>query len=404
MGPLQGLKVLDLGAVVLAPYCGLLLGQMGAEVIKVERPSGDITRNLGPSRSPGMSGSFMLLNDMKRSIALDLTHREGRSAFQRIAATADVVLHNMRTTAAAALGLTYAQLAAVNPRIIVVAAHGYSDESDDAGRAAYDDLIQAASGLAYLEGQRHGEPSYVAATVADKAAAMSALYATLAALYERERSGLGQDIEVPMYDVFASFVTLDHVMGETFIPRLGPAFYGRMMSPSRRPYPTSDGYIAAMPYTDEQWASFFDQVGRAELRADERFSNITKRTENIDVLYAILAHELTKRTTEQWMETFHDIDVPASRVNSVMDILNDDGLAERGVVGSYDHPTEGRVRSYGLPVSFKRTVPERSSAGAPNLGQHGRDILREVGYSDQEVDALVRAHVLIERPSSESDQ
>jgi crotonobetainyl-CoA:carnitine CoA-transferase CaiB-like acyl-CoA transferase len=388
VGPLNGIRVLDIGTVFLGPYATLILGQLGAEVVKIEPAGGDIARRVGYSRNPGMTGTFILCNEGKRSLAIDLTAPEGREVLGRLAATADIVVHNMRPNAARALGLSYQALSPCNERIIVVSAHGYSEDGPQAGLPAYDDIIQAATGAAHLEGLRYGAPQYLPSIVADKWTAMAALYSALAALYERERSGVGQDVEVPMFDVMAQFA-LEHFQGEVFDPPIGPAGYQRVLSPQRRPYATSDGFLAVMLYTDRHWKTFFESVGRPDIFADKRFSDVTQRTRNIDAVYETLAGFLTQRTTAEWLELFRAIDAPATEVRQVPDMLRDPDLNRRGIIRAVEHPTEGTVQSLGLPVMFSRTPGEKAGYRlAPTLGQHSREILGELGFDADEIAAL----------------
>jgi crotonobetainyl-CoA:carnitine CoA-transferase CaiB-like acyl-CoA transferase len=320
----------------------------------------------------------------------------GQEVLARLVATSDIVIHNIRSSAAAQLGLTYTAMSRYNERIIVVAARGYSDRSDDANKPAYDDIIQAASGIAYLEGLKHGSPQYLPTIVADKTAGITAVYAALAALYERERTGLGQEVEVPMYDVMAQYMSIEHYQGEVFEPMISPSVYQRVVSRNRKPYATADGHISVMLYTDRHWRAFFDRIGRLELADDPRFRDISHRTEHIDELYQLVADVLVERKTSEWLDVFREIDAPATPVRSVADVLTDPGLFERGVFRTVEHPTEGTIHALGLPLTYGRTeVIANDDRLAPRLGQHSIELLNELGYPAVEIAEMVEQGLVV---------
>ncbi|MEE8247775.1 MAG: CoA transferase, partial [Alphaproteobacteria bacterium] len=263
-GPLEGIRVLDLTAYLLGPFGTQILGDLGAEVIKVEPPEGDIMRRLGPSRHDGMAAVFLNLNRNKRSIVLDLKRAAGREALLRLAVGADVFIHNMRPKAIAALDLGYAAVSAANPKIVYCGTYGYRHDGPYGDKPAFDDMIQGASGMAALVGRQSGEPGYVPTAFIDKTVGMAAAYAILAALFYRERSGEGQELEVPMLETMVQFIMVEHLYGLTFEPPLGGAGYPRMLAPQRRPYRTRDGHICILPYTDRQWRRFLELAGRPE--------------------------------------------------------------------------------------------------------------------------------------------
>lgn len=395
MGPLDGIKVLDFTTTFLGPYCTMMMAQMGADVIKVESRRGDTVRGVGMARNPGMSATYMTINVGKRGVVIDLKTDEGRAIIDRMVAEADVVIHNMRQETARSLGIDYERLAELNPRVILAESFGFAPGSPDAGRPAYDDVIQAASGLADLEKHRQDQPQYVTTILADKTCALVTLYAVMGALFERERTGRGQAVVIPMYESMVSFLLHEQLAGEAFVPPVGPAVYSRTKSKFRKPYQTSDGYISVLLYTDNHWRSFFASIGRPELADDPRFHDISARTTNIDELYALLESTLADQPTAYWLEQFRSIDCPAIEVRTVEDLISDEYLADAGIVVEHEHPSEGRVRAMGLPVQFSNHSPDpKDVRHAPRLGEHTTEVLAEFGYTEEQIAQWVERGVV----------
>jgi crotonobetainyl-CoA:carnitine CoA-transferase CaiB-like acyl-CoA transferase len=393
-GPLTGVRVVDLTSVFLGPYCTQILGDMGADVIKVESPAGDIVRGIGPARHEGMGPLHLSVNRNKRSVVLDLRQPSGHDALLRIAAGADVFVHSMRLQAITRLGLGYEEVAGARPDIVYCAAYGFGEEGSYAGKPAYDDIVQGASGIAALQGLRNGEPEYVTTVIADKTTGLAAAYAIAMALYHRERTGEGQAIEVPMFETMVSFLLVEQLYGMTFDPALGDATYPRTTSEHRRPYRTADGHISVVVYTDEQWQRFFRLAGRPDLVDDERFGTIAGRTEHIDDLYRVVGDLIRPRTTAEWLRLLDEGDIPAMAVRTTDELLADPHLADRELIRAVNHPTEGPIRTVGVPVGFSRT-PGRVERMAPLLGEHGPEVLAEAGFSEAEIDDLVHAGVTV---------
>ena len=391
-GPLAGIRVLDLTTVVMGPYATQLLADLGADVIKLEPPGGDVMRHVGPMRNPGMGHLFLSGNRNKRSIVLDLKRPEAVAAALRIAAKADVLIHNIRPQAMTRLGLGYEAVAAVNPGIVYVAAVGFGSKGRSAGRPAYDDLIQGMSGLAgVIMDASGGEPGYVPLTLADRTVGLYLANAVSAGLVARERSGKGQSVEVPMFEVFTQFVLSDHLGGLTFDPPIGEPCYARLMTPHRRPYATSDGYLCVLIYNDKQWQSFFRLIGEEDrLTSDPRFATHSQRAANIDAVYAFVAETLRGRTSAEWLELFRAGDIPAMPLNRVEDLLDDPHLADAGFFKTVDHPSEGRLRVMDVPSRWSVGQPELRRP-APGLGEHTGEVLREAGLSEAEIAALTAA-------------
>lgn len=386
-GALDGVRVLDLTTVFLGPYCTQLLADMGADVIKIEPPGGDTTRYLGPTRSHGMSGTFLNVNRNKRSCVLDLKAPEAMEVLARMVPDCDVVVHNMRPAAAARLGIGHAWAAALNPKVIFCGAFGFGEAGRYAGRPAFDDSIQAISGIAAYQGLLSGQPGYCGTVVADKVTGMMAANAIVAALFARERTGLGQSIDVPMFETMVAFALAEHMTGAAFEPPLGPPIYRRVVAQNRRPYATADGHLSVVPYNDKQWRQFFRVVGRDDLLEDARFADMAARTVNIDALYGILAEALTARSTADWQALLTENDIPNVPLTTPEELLEDPHLADVGFFALRAHATEGQVRMTTPPVGFSAT-PSGIRRLAPALGEHTAEVLGGFGFSPAEIDAL----------------
>lgn len=393
-GPLDGATVLDLTTVVMGPYATQILGDLGAQVIKVEAPGGDNVRHVGPMRNRGMGHMFLHLNRNKKSVVLDLKKPAGRDALLRLAAKADVLLYNIRPQAMQRLRLGYIDVAAANPRIIYVGAYGYGQQGPYAARPAYDDLIQGMTGIPWLAQQAgSADPRYIPATLADRIVGLHAVYAVTAALYHRERTGEGQSVEVPMFECMSQMVLGDHFGGRTFDPPIGPSGYARVLAPERRPFRTRDGYVCVLMYNDKQWRGFFRLIGREDLfRDDPRFNTHENRSANIAEANAFVAGEMLKRTSAAWLEALNAADIPCAPMNSIDDVINDSHLNQSGFIRREPHHSEGTVQTTGAATQWSHTPPQ-AQCGAPLLGEHGFEVLRSAGYSDAEIRDLAASGV-----------
>lgn len=388
-GPLAGIRVLDLTTVQMGPWCTRILADFGADMIKVEAPEGDSSRYTGLARHRGMGGSFQHNARGKRSIAMDLKHPAAREALLRLVPGVDAFVSNIRPAALQRLGLDYASIRPLNPSIVYLNMVGYGSGGRYAGRPAYDDLIQAASGIPMLLQRSTGEPRFIPMAAIDRTVGSAAANALLAGLLARARTGIGQQIEVPMFETMAQFVLSEHMQGATFDPPTGPAGYARTLSRHRRPYATKDGFIAVLPYNDGQWRRFFTAIGKAHVvENDPRFADIAARTANIDALYEMLGEELRHRTTDEWLELLQQNDIPCIRPHTLESLLQDPHLADSAFFQFEEHPSEGRIRTMREPSTWSETTPP-AGRFAPRLGQHTREVLGEAGYTPAEIDALL---------------
>jgi len=392
-GPLAGVRVIDLTTVVLGPSATQVLGDLGADVVKVESPGGDVARAAGLGRSPGMSHVFLNANRNKRSVVLDLKDPQHRDALLALCAQADVLVYNIRPAAMQRLRLGYEDVSAVNPRIIHAGGFGFGQDGPYASRPAYDDLMQAMSGSADLLGRVLPEnpdgnrPTYVPVNFCDRVSGLHLVYAITAALYARERTGVGQAIEVPMFETMAAFVLADNLGGATFDPPEGEMGYSRIVSRGRQPYATRDGHLALLPYNDKQWREVLELFGRTELAADPRFTTQAARSRNAEAVYAFIAGEVARRDTAEWLELLRETDIPHARINAIEDLRGDPHLHAVGFFESYRHPHEGDLVRTRHPVEFSAT-PASVRRPAPRLGEHTAEVLREAGLDEATIGRL----------------
>ena len=391
-GPLDGFRVLDLSSVVLGPLATQVLGDLGAEVIKIESPEGDTTRRTGPRRSPGMAALFMGVNRNKRSAVLDLKQAAARDALWRLVDGADVFLHSIRPQKLARLGFDHESVCARNPRIVYAGLHGYRTDGPYGGQPAYDDVIQGRSGSADLMARLVGEPRYMPTIMADKTCALVAAYAVIAALLARERTGCGQFVEIPLFETMAAFNLTEHIYGHAFDPAEAGMGYPRVLVPWRRPYPTADGYICMLAYTDEQWRRLWREIGRPELIDDPRFDTLGSRSDNIDEVYRIAGECLKERTSAEWTEVFERLEIPAAPVTTLEGLMQDPHLDAVGFFHRRRHPSEGGVVLTDPPVRFSESAEEEAIRRLqPRLGEHSAEVLAEAGLGGDEIAALFAA-------------
>jgi crotonobetainyl-CoA:carnitine CoA-transferase CaiB-like acyl-CoA transferase len=393
--PLQGVRVLDFSTVLLGPYCTKVLAQYGADVVKVEAPDGDISRRLGQGRSPDMSSLFLNFNHGKRSIVLDLKSDLAKSVLEKLIKWADILVHNMRADAAARIGLSYEQAQRWNPAIVYAAASGFGTDGPYGSKRAYDDIIQGVSGVAAVQSTIAGRPMYAGSAVADKQTAMVCCSAILAALLRRERTGEGSEIDVPMFESMVEYVCLEHLGGWTFDPPIGAPLYPRTSSPDRTPFATADGVICAVIYNDRDWKRLLTAVERAELLTDSRLASMSSRTENTAYAYGLLQELFRARTTEEWLKLLAELDIPATKMNSIEDLFVDPHLRAVGMFADVEHPTEGSLRVPQPSVRFDGTRPPLVPRPAPPAGWDSRSVLADIGFTEEDVAALTESGVVV---------
>ena len=390
---LRGIKVLDLTTVVLGSYATRFLGDLGAEVIKVETLEGDLFRMIEPSRSRGMGAAFMATNRNKRSLAVDLRTPAGREILNRLVGSVDVVIHNMRPKAAARLGLSYEAVRAINPRAVYCFSPGYGQDGPRSDEPAYDDTVQAAAGAAFLNADSAGQPHFFRTIIGDKVAGLHLAVAALAGLVARAASGQGSCIEAPLFESLVSFLLLEHLQGEAFDPALGPMGYTRLTSSYRKPFKTLDGYIGILPYNTTHWQGFLELIGQAELGERLNITDPAQRSLSIDRLYQLIDEATPKRTTQSWLADLRALDIPCAPVNSLTDVLKDAHLNAVGMFPIVEHPSEGRMRMVRSPLRV-RDLDYTPDAPAPRLGGDTAAILSELLFDEDEIASFSAAGVV----------
>ena len=387
-GPLEGVKILELTSVVLGPWAAQIMGDMGADIIKVEAPFGDSNRQLGAYRNKGMAALYLSNNRNKRSLVLDLKQESARNALLEIVKDCDIFLHNNRPQVMTKLRLEYDDLKAVNPSIVYCGTYGYSKHGPYGKKGALDDSIQGASGIASLNELVLGEPKYLPTVIADKTTAITVVYSILAALFYKEKTGEGQEIEVPMFETMVNFTMAEHLWGEVFEPPLAKAGYTRLMSNHRKPYKTKDGYISVLPYMNNHWKIFCEKAERHDLIDDERFKDLSSRVTNIDDTYSETGKILATKTTQEWLDILEETKVPAIEVNSLDDLFTDPHLDAVDFWKEVDHPSEGKLKMPGFPARFSKT-PASIRRHAPKLGEHSLEILEEAGMDNKTINEMI---------------
>ena len=384
-GPLAGIRVVDLCTVVMAPMAARILGDLGADVVKVEGADSDFMRDFVPKKNPGMGGITMNLHRNKRSMMLDLKSEAGHRAMLDLVASSEVFMSNMRPAALERLNLAPDDLLVVQPELVYCGAVGFGSDGPYAGRAAYDDVIQSVSGMATMRSWSGEDPALVSSTIADKIAALHIVYAVLAGLVRKGATGKGDVIEVPMAEALASFNLVEHLNGHTFEPKLEPFSYQRLQTEHRRPQRSVDGWVHLLPYSTKNYFDIFVECGRPELVDDERFATVNSRVANINALYGLVHEFAGSKTTAEWMAFAKANSIPCMPVNELSELENDPHFAAVGLFEPAEHPTEGSYRVVKDPVSFASDDSPTLRRHAPHVGQHTAEMLTELGWSPDDI-------------------
>ncbi len=385
---LEGVRVVDLTTVLMGPLAARMLADHGADVIRIESPSGEPFLSTPPRRNVGMNWFNLNLHRNKKSVRLDLKSEAGRKAILELIATADVFMTNMRRSALERLGLDQQALTELNPGLIYCVANGFDSRGPYAQRPAYDDVIQSASGIANLEERTHGEARVMSTVIADKVTGLHVLQAILAALVFKMRTGKGQTIEVPMFETMVAFNLLEHHSGHVYEPPEGDVGYGRSLSPTRGPVRASDGWVALMPYTDKNWIDFFAAAGRPELATHKRYSTHTERIANSDELYGLVGDLASTKSVAEWLSYCEDKSIPAGPVLDLADVNDDPQVISVGLIPVGTHPTEGDYRIIKDSISYSE-MSSQLYRHAPNPGEHTAEVMRSLGWNDEAIAELL---------------
>ena len=391
---LKGLRVVDLSTIVLGPYATQFLGDFGADVIKVEAQGGDVFRAVRPGRTDDLGVGFLNFNRNKRSIAVDLKQPEGKEILHKLVAQADVLVHNMRGKSAQDLGADYATLKAINPKLVYCAAPGFASTGPDAQLPAYDDIIQARSGLAALNADADGAPQFVRTIACDKVVGLHLALAVVSGVVQQLRTGEGCNIEVPMLESMTAFVMAEHLAGHTLQPSEGELGYDRLMSKNRKPYKTQNGYVAIMPYNTKHWQRFFGLIGREDLVEAEWVTDSVKRSQHIDELYNLVTDIAPSRSSEAWLADLAALDIPCSAINAMADLAEDPQLKASNWLQSHKDDVRGEYQSLKTPFLVHSDSAIREDLPAPQLSEQGAAILAQLGYTPEQIDTLVKAKVV----------
>lgn len=396
---LKGLRVIDLTTVALGPYATQFLSDFGADIIKVESPSGDPLRAIRPGRRDDLGVLFLNFNRNKRSIAIDLKQDRGRKVLHDLVGTADVVVHNMRLSTASTLGASYEELSTINPSLVYCFSAGFGSGGPDRESPAYDDIIQARTGLAALNADKDGNPQFVRTIVCDKVVGLHLALAIVSGVVRREKTGRGVCIEAPMFESMAAFLLAEHMAGHTLIPPEGEPRYDRVISPNRKPYRTRDGYLAILPYSTKHWVRFFELADREDMAVDPRVTDPVQRSEHVDELYELVAELALTKSTAEWRDLLSEQDIPCSIVNSLEELFSDPHLQAAEMFHEIEDARVGSLKVVRSPfeVDAELSHGRGSNTAAPGLGEHTRAVLRELNYVEAEIQTLIDDDVVVAR-------
>ena len=392
--PLEGITILDLSSILMVPYCTRILADLGAEVIKIESLEGDNTRYIGPYENKSMGAVFLNLNRNKKSVSVDLKTPKGKEIIFKLIKKSDVFISNIRKSALSRLGFDHKTFLKYNDKIITAFAVGFSSNGPYRDLPAYDDIIQAASGMASYQEAYSDQPSYTSGATADKATGLMLALSVVSSLFKRNKDNKNLELEVPMFETMVDFTLVEHLYGYNFLPPKDEPVYPRQSSPNRKPYKTKDGFIAVLPYNDEQWLRFLKFIKKEHLIKTKKFSTLENRNKNVDELYSLLVKELKKEKTNFWIKKLREIDIPSMKVNKPKDLFIDEHLKKTNFFKTYKHSTEGDLMYPRLPVYFNNERDNESEFEAPNLGNKTKEILIDLGYDKNEIENLRKEKVI----------
>ena len=387
---LKGLTVADLSTIALGPYATQLLGDMGADVIKVESPGGDVFRAVRPGRRDDLGVAFMNYNRNKRSMVIDLKQPDGQAILKQLAGKSDVLVHNMRKSSAANLGASYETLSEANPQIVYCYSPGFGERGASRDDPAYDDVIQARSGLAALNADASGEPKFLRTIACDKIVGLHLALAVVSGVVQRQRTGRGVCIEVPMLESMASFLLLEHLAGHTLVPAEGELGYDRLMTANRKPHRTQDGFVVILPYSTKHWVRFFEICGLPDWASADKVLNPVERSLHIDELYGKISELAPTRTSEEWLAALSEQDIPCSHVSSLEDLMTDPHLVEAELFNRISDSRVGEIVEARSPFQVDGEINGAPNCVAPELGEHTDEILRDLGHSEESISKLRR--------------
>lgn len=392
-GALHGLRVIDLTTVIMGPFATATLADFGADVIKVENLAGDMARGVGARRHEGMSALALNLQRNKRSVALDLGTSEGQQVLDDLLRDADVMVTNLRPRSRTRLGLTYDRLSAINSGLILCTAQAYGSDTTQRDDPAYDDIVQAASGSARLAEFVDGEPRFAPSIIADKVVGLYLVIAILAAIVDKQRTGKGQAVDVPMVDSMIGFNLVEHLAGHTFDPPEGAFGWSRVLIPERVPHRTADSWICIMPYSLKNWNDFFRLAGRPELVDAPGYRDVTERHRRMGELLTVVREAAPAHTTAEWLKLCARDGIPAADLLDLSRAHQDDYVLGQRLLTRRVHPSEGCYYSTRTPVNLSRT-PVAFARHAPRLGEDTIDVLKSLGYPPDRIEELTTAVVV----------
>ena len=394
-GPIHGVKVLELAQIMAGPTCGLMLADLGAEVIKIEKiPGGDDTRRFLPPDVNGEAAAFMMMNRNKRGMALDLKTKEGVEVFKRLVKQADVVVENFRKGTLEKLGVGYEELKKINPKIILCEISGYGRTGPYADKGGFDLIAQGMSGLMSITGESKGKPPMkVGAPVTDITAGILAATGVLAALVSRATTGVGQRVDTSLYEAGIVHTYWQSAIASATGVAPGPLGSAHPLTAPYQAFQTKDKWITVGASNQNTWLKLIDALGAKELQENEKFNSNANRMKNLTELTELLKKELVKKTAEEWLKLFDEKGLPCGPINTVTEMFEDPQTIERKMIVDVKNTKAGSFKAIGMPIKFSETKVEDTKE-SPTFGQHTKQILLDYGFKGEEIDSLIKQGVV----------